>query len=68
MRPRSAHSGPRQPSEEPKFYLYGEAPTPAFCGPGDNHNQQELIWRRDDYEKLFADAHKGQVRLESTAF
>ena len=56
------------PVKEPKFYLCGEAPPPAFCGPGDAHRQQEWIWRRDDYEKLFTDAPKGQVRLESTPF
>ena len=56
------------PVKEPKFYMCGEAPPPAFCGPGDAHSQQEWIWRRDDYEKLFTDAPKGQVRLESTPF
>jgi hypothetical protein len=56
------------PVKESKFYLCGEAPPPAFCGPGDAHSQQEWIWRRNDYEKLFADASNGQVRLESCPF
>ena len=56
------------PVKEPKFYLCGEAPPPAYCGPGDAHSQQEWIWRRDDYERLFAAAPEGSVRLESTPF
>lgn len=56
------------PVKEPKFYLCGETPPPAFGGPGDAHSQQEWIWRREDYEELFAAAKPGQVRLESTPF
>src|SRR3712207_6648566 len=54
--------------KEPKFYLCGEAPPPAYRGPGDAHSQQEWVWRRRDYEALFADAPAGTVRIESTPF
>src|SRR5215210_1990304 len=56
------------PVKEPKYYLCGDAPPPAYCGPGDAHSQQEWIWRRSDYEALFAAAPQGSVRLESTPF
>jgi hypothetical protein len=56
------------PVKEPKYYLCGDAPPPAYCGPGDAHSQQEWIWRRQDYEALFADAPPEALRLESTPF
>ena len=56
------------PVKEPKFYLCGEAPPPAYRGPGDAHSQQEWVWRRRDYEALFAPAPATSVRLESTPF
>ena len=56
------------PVKEPKYYLCGDAPPPAYCGPGDAHSQQEWIWRRPEYEALFADAPPDSVRLESTPF
>src|SRR5215210_3334074 len=56
------------PVKEPKFYLCGEAPPPAYNGPGDAHSQQEWIWRRSDYEALFSRAPDGSVRVESTPF
>ena len=56
------------PIKEPKYYLCGDAPPPAYCGPGDAHSQQEWIWRRADYLALFAEAPAGTVRLESTPF
>jgi hypothetical protein len=56
------------PVKEPKYYLCGNAPPPAYCGPGDAHSQQEWIWRRSDYEALFDAAPEGSVRLESTPF
>ena len=56
------------PVKEPKFYLCGEAPPPAYCGPGDAHSQQEWIWRRRDYQRLFDAAPEDSVRLESTPF
>ncbi len=56
------------PVKEPKYYLCGDAPPPAYCGPGDAHSQQEWIWRRADYEALFTPAPPDAVRLESTPF
>ena len=44
------------PIKEPKYYLCGDAPPPAYSGPGDAHSQQEWVWRRADYEGLFAPA------------
>jgi hypothetical protein len=54
--------------KEPKYYLCGDAPPPAYCGPGDAHSQQEWVWRRREYEALFAGAPADSVRLESTPF
>ena len=56
------------PVKEPKFYLCGDAPPPAYRGPGDAHSQQEWIWRRSDYAGLFDAAPPDSVRLESTPF
>lgn len=50
------------------YYLCGDAPPPAYRGPGKAHSQQEWVWRRRDYEALFAGAPAGSVRLESTPF
>lgn len=54
--------------KEPKYWLCDDAPPPAWRGPGDAHSQQEWIWRRDDYARLFAGAESGQLRGESTPF
>ena len=54
--------------KEPKYWLCDDAPPPAWRGPGDAHSQQEWVWRRQDYERLFAPALGGQVRCESTPF
>jgi hypothetical protein len=56
------------PVKEPKYYLCDDAPPPAYRGPGDAHSNQEWIWRRTDYEALFAAAPEKSVRLESTPF
>lgn len=56
------------PVKEPKYYLCGDAPPPAYRGPGDAHSQQEWVWRRSDYQALFAAAPESSVRLESTPF
>ena len=40
--------------KEPKYWLCDDAPPPHWRGPGDAHSQQEWIWRRDDYDALFA--------------
>lgn len=54
--------------KEPKYYMCADAPPPAYRGPGDAHSQQEWVWRRRDYEALFASAPAGTLRLESTPF
>ncbi|KAA1422644.1 sulfotransferase [Mumia zhuanghuii] len=54
--------------KEPKYFMCADAPPPAYRGPGDAHSQREWIWRREDYEQLFADARGDQLRLESTPF
>jgi len=54
--------------KEPKYWLCDDAPPPAWCGPGDAHSQQEWIWRRHEYERLFEPAAEHQVRGESTPF
>ncbi len=56
------------PVKEPKYYMCADAPPPAYAGPGDAHSQQEWLWRRRDYEALFAAAPANTVRLESTPF
>jgi hypothetical protein len=54
--------------KEPKYWLCDDAPPPAWSGPGDAHSQQEWVWRRHEYEGLFAPAAAHQVRGESTPF
>jgi hypothetical protein len=54
--------------KEPKYWLCDDAPPPSWRGPGDAHSQQEWVWRRTDYERLFAGAAEGQLRGESTPF
>ena len=54
--------------KEPKYWLCDDAPPPAWRGPGDAHSQQEWIWRRHEYERLFEPAAEHQVRGESTPF
>ncbi|MGO4256650.1 sulfotransferase family protein [Marmoricola sp. RAF53] len=54
--------------KEAKYWLCDDAPPPAWRGPGDAHSQQEWIWRREDYHRLFAGAEPGQLRGESTPF
>lgn len=54
--------------KEAKYWLCGDAPPPHFSGPGDRHSQQEWIWRREEYDALWADARPDQVRGESTPF
>src|SRR3954463_271831 len=73
--PTALHSALARPPEvhvsspkEPKYWLCDDAPPPAWRGPGDAHSQQEWIWRRDEYDALFAGAPRGAVRGESTPF
>jgi hypothetical protein len=54
--------------KEAKYFLCDDAPPPHWRGPGDKHSQQEWIWRREDYEALFAEAPAHAVRGESTPF
>ncbi|MDF9715709.1 sulfotransferase [Nocardioides sp. ChNu-99] len=56
------------PVKEPKYYLCGDAPPPAYRGPGDAHSQQEWVWRRDDYLRLLDGGAPGALRGESTPF
>jgi hypothetical protein len=53
--------------KEPKFFLTA-GPPPAQGGPGDARTYREHVWRRDDYEALFAAAPAGALRGESTPF
>jgi Sulfotransferase family len=55
------------PVKEPKFFMCDGPPAPP-AGPGDAHSVKEWIWRRGDYEALFADAPAGALRGESTPF
>jgi sulfotransferase family protein len=56
--------------KEPKFFLCDGRPPPRSRnrGPGDAHSAREWVWRRSDYEALFADAPAGLLRGESTPF
>jgi hypothetical protein len=56
------------PVKEPKYYLCGDSPPPAYKGPGDKHSNREWIWQRERYLALFDDAPTGMVRGESTPF
>jgi hypothetical protein len=53
--------------KEPKFFLY-DGPPPTRGGPGDAKTFRESVWRRADYEALFARAPAGALRGESTPF
>ena len=55
------------PVKEPKFFLT-DGPPPSEGGPGDAKTYREHIWRRDDYEALFAGAPAGALKGESTPF
>jgi hypothetical protein len=54
-------------TKEPKFFLT-DGPPPTRGGPGDVQTYQENVWRRSDYEALFAPAPLGAVRGEATPF
>jgi hypothetical protein len=53
--------------KEPKFFLC-DGPPPTRGGPGDAKTFRERIWRREDYEALFARAPEGALCGESTPF
>ncbi len=52
-------------TKEPKFFL-SDGPPPTKGGPGDALTYREHVWRRADYEALFAPAPPGTLRGEST--
>lgn len=54
--------------KEPKYYLCGDSPPPAYRGPGDAHSNREWIWQRQRYLDLFAEAGDDQRAGESTPF
>lgn len=54
--------------KEPKYWLCDDAPPPHWSGPGDKHSQQEWIWRRSEYDALWAGAAPEHLRGESTPF
>ncbi|TQS42222.1 sulfotransferase family protein [Cryptosporangium phraense] len=53
--------------KEPKYFL-SDGPPPARGGPGDAQTYQEHVWRRADYEALFAPAPPGTRTGEATPF
>lgn len=53
--------------KEPKFFMC-DGPPPTGGGPGDAKTFRERVWRREDYEALFAGAPEGSLRGESTPF
>lgn len=54
--------------KEPKYYLCGDSPPPAYQGPGDAHSNREWVWQRSRYRALFAEAGDGVLCGESTPF
>ncbi len=54
--------------KEPKYYMCGDSPPPAYKGPGDAHSNQEWIWQRERYRGLFRDAPDDALVGESTPF
>ena len=54
--------------KEPKFFLTDGPPPDRGGGPGDVQTYREHVWRRTDYEALFAGAPPGTLRGESTPF
>jgi Sulfotransferase family len=56
------------PVKEPRFFLCDDGvPPPRRGGPGDPQTYQEYVWRRRDYEALFAPG-EGRVKGESSPF
>jgi len=53
--------------KEPKYFL-SDGPPPAQGGPGDAQTYQEHVWKRADYEALFAPAPPGTLVGEATPF
>ncbi|WP_157252989.1 sulfotransferase family protein [Nonomuraea typhae] len=55
------------PVKEPKHFLT-DGPPPTLGGPGDAATYREHVWRRPDYEALFAAAPPGTLSGEATPF
>ncbi|MEU4230949.1 sulfotransferase [Nonomuraea sp. NPDC026600] len=53
--------------KEPKYFLT-DGPPPTRGGPGDLETYREHVWRRADYEALFAPAPAGTLAGECTPF
>jgi hypothetical protein len=54
--------------KEPKYYMCGDSPPPAYKGPGDAHSSREWIWQRSRYQRLFRNAPDRALCGESTPF
>lgn len=55
--------------KEPKFFMTDGRPRRRdHRGPGDAHSAREWMWRRSEYEALFAAARPGTVRGEASPF
>ena len=54
--------------KEPKYYMCGDSPPPAYRGPGDAHSNLEWVWQRERYLDLFQPAPDGVLSGESTPF
>ena len=54
--------------KEPKYYLCGDSPPPAYRGPGDAHSNREWVWQRQAYLDLFEGANEDQLAGESAPF
>ena len=54
--------------KEPKFFLTDGPPPTSGGGPGDVPTWGEHVWRRDEYEALFAASPPGALCGESTVF
>src|SRR4051794_8107570 len=54
--------------KEPKYYMCGDSPPPAYKGPGDAHSNQEWGWQRARYRQLFSEASDSVLCGESTPF
>src|SRR3954469_10916365 len=54
--------------KEPKYYMCGDSPPPAYKGPGDAHSKQEWVWQRERYLALFDEAPDRMLCGEATPF
>ncbi len=54
--------------KEPKYYMCGDSPPPAYRGPGDAHSTQEWVWQRERYLGLFDEAPDSMLCGEATPF